>query len=40
MNKSTEVYEYVNHPTHYNLYTVEVIDMMIKIWGPKKVADW
>lgn len=25
--------EMVNHPTHYNNYNIEVIDMMEKIWG-------
>lgn len=23
----------INHPEHYNQYPVEVIDMMIRIWG-------
>ena len=32
--------EYVNHPSHYNDYSVEVIDMMVKIYGAEKVADW
>ena len=27
------VYENVNHPKHYNNYDIEVIDMMIKIFG-------
>lgn len=26
-------YESVNHPKHYNNYSVEVIDMMVKIYG-------
>lgn len=30
----------VNHPAHYTRYTVEVIDMMVAIWGPEKVADY
>ena len=30
----------VNHPKHYNDYPLEVIDMMIKIWGKAKVADY
>ena len=30
--ENTEI-ESVNHPSHYNFYDVEVIDMMIKIWG-------
>lgn len=33
-------YEMVNHPTHYNLYDIEVIDMIIKIWGPEAAALW
>ena len=32
--------EIVNHPKHYNDYPIEVIDMMIKIWGPEKVSDF
>ena len=23
----------INHPKHYNQYPVEVIDMMVRIWG-------
>jgi hypothetical protein len=26
-------YEHVNHPSHYNSFSKEVIDMMIDIWG-------
>lgn len=26
-------YEHVNHPKHYNYYSVEVIDMMEAIYG-------
>lgn len=26
-------YEHVNHPTHYNNFSKEVIDMMVDIWG-------
>ena len=33
-------YEMVNHPTHYNQYDIEVIDMIIKIWGPEAAALW
>lgn len=33
-------YEMVNHPTHYNLYGKEVIDMMVDIWGREDVAKW
>ena len=33
-------YEMVNHPTHYNQYDIEVIDMIIRIWGPEIAALW
>lgn len=33
-------YETVNHPSHYNQYDIEVIDMIIKIWGPEIAALW
>lgn len=36
----SENYEMVNHPSHYNKYDVEVIDMMEKIWGTEAVALW
>lgn len=35
-----ENYEMVNHPTHYNNYSVEVIDMMLRIWGPEATIQW
>jgi hypothetical protein len=28
-------YNYVNHPSHYNTFSKEVIDMMVDIWGIK-----
>lgn len=31
-------YEHVNHPSHYNNYDKEVIDMMINIWGKEQTA--
>lgn len=34
------MYEYVNHPSHYNNYSVEVIDMMLRIYGPQKTYDF
>ena len=37
--KDTE-YEMVDHPSHYNQYDIEVIDMIIKIWGPEIAALW
>ena len=33
-------YEMVNSPDHYNLYSVECIDMMVKIWGAEVAAMW
>lgn len=36
--KSEQKYEMVNHPTHYNNYDKEVIEMMIDIWGPEETA--
>ena len=38
-NKSIDNnYEHVNHPSHYNNYDKEVIDMMEAIWGPEETA--
>ena len=28
----------VNHPSHYAQYPLEVIEMMVRIWGKEKVA--
>lgn len=40
-NKTKEEnYEYVNHPDHYNKWSYEVIDMIEKIYGTEKAADW
>lgn len=33
-------YEYVNHPSHYNKYDVETIEMMRRIWGDDDVKTW
>ena len=30
----------VNHPKHYNEYPIEVIEMMMAIWGRDKVKDF
>ena len=30
----------VNNPDHYNDYSVEVIEMMIRIWGKKKMSEF
>jgi hypothetical protein len=32
----TNNYEHVNHPKHYNNFSMEVIDMMQMIWGIEK----
>ncbi len=32
--------EKVNHPSHYNQYPIEVLDIMIAIWGREKVIDF
>ncbi|WP_292472764.1 DUF3310 domain-containing protein [Methanosphaera sp.] len=34
---TNENYEHVNHPSHYNNYGVEVIDMMESIWGTQNL---
>jgi len=31
-------YDFVNSPGHYNAYSLEVIDMMVKIWGVEKTV--
>ena len=28
-----ENYEMVNHPSHYNRYTIEAVEMARRIWG-------
>ena len=40
VDDDTMQYEHVNHPSHYNNYSVEVIDMMKKIWGAEATALW
>ena len=40
MGKSQETYEMVNHPSHYNKYDIEVIEMMEKIWGKEACRLW
>lgn len=32
--------EKVNSPKHYNNYPIEVIDMMVSIWGKEKIIDY
>lgn len=36
--KEPKSYDFVN-PSHYKSFSVETIDMMIKIWGKEKVID-
>lgn len=33
-------YEHVDHPSHYNNYSVEVIEMMRCIYGAEATALW
>lgn len=33
-------YEQVSHPSHYNNYGMECIEMMRRIWGDEAVALW
>ena len=35
-----DTYEMVNHPSHYNKYDIEVIEMMRRIYGTEAVALW
>ncbi len=39
VNEVNKILEVVNHPEYYNLYSIEAIDMAIKIWGKEKVKD-
>lgn len=32
-----EEYEYVNHPNHYNRYSIEAVEMARRIWGDEAV---
>jgi len=32
--------EQVDHPKHYNQYPIEVIDMMVKLFGPEAVYNF
>ncbi len=31
------IHDPINNPTHYTQYPIEVIDMMISLWGKEKV---
>lgn len=32
--------EHVNSPQHYNNYSIEVVEMMRRIWGDEATALW
>lgn len=36
----TKPYEEVNHPDHYNVYDVEVVEMMERIFGVEETMSW
>ena len=38
--KKSESKEMVNHPSHYNQYPIEVIDMMVSIFGKEYTRMW
>ena len=38
--KEKEEKEMVNHPSHYNQYPKETIDMMVDIFGKDAVRKW
>lgn len=33
-------YEFVNHPGHYNQYSMEAIDMIERVYGTQQTAIW
>ena len=39
-NIDNKPYEEVNHPDHYNVYDVEVVDMMERIFGIEETMSW
>lgn len=38
MNNENEDYDFVNHPPHYRQFSIEVIEMMNRIWGSEHTA--
>ena len=40
MRMPEKTYEYVNHPSHYNAWSMETIDMMVKLYGREQTAQW
>lgn len=39
-NQAEKPKQQVKHPSHYNVYDREVVDMMCDIWGPEATAIW
>lgn len=40
LNNNAKGYEYVQHPSHYNNYYLEVIDILERIYGTEYTAMW
>lgn len=38
--ENIDIYEEVNHPDHYNVYDVEVVEMMERIFGIEETMSW
>lgn len=38
--KPTKIMEQVNHPVHYQDFSLETIDMIERIWGTDTAATW
>lgn len=37
---AAEKYEMVDHPTHYNKYDIEVVEMIKRVWNPFIASKW
>lgn len=40
LTKLEQDYEYVKHPSHYNHYYLEVIDILERLYGTEDAATW
>lgn len=40
LDKLKQDYEYVKHPSHYNHYYLEVIDILERVYGTEATATW
>lgn len=40
LDKLKKDYEYVKHPSHYNHYYLEVIDILERVYGTEATATW